>query len=439
MTHRSFIVGPYKKCPECQTEKSFGVSMHLAGSTRYTRECFQCNYKEHYDLPSIKKKIIYLDQFVISNLVKLLNKSHPSHCKVKSDPFWEALFIRLEKALKSQAMVCPDSFYHRSESLIGRTDFEQMKKLYEYFSNSNTLIPSEAIQTRQIIQHFEGWIGGGAVEFDLSPENIIFGRKLHDWVVGMQVSVNRGLLLGEIEKQRINNMKVRTDLQAAWGIWQSQKDVKFAERVRKEASAFWPTLIKEMVKFYVKQRQLNEKIATGEAYDIDDILLPLPLDVLVELPKIAENKGLQGEEIIDNILDRYMKDTDAFLEVPKIRISAVMFAGLAHRAASGKKHPPKSTVDIGFISSYLPYFDALFVDKESASLLKEFPENTPSRLRLQEFPAKVFSLNNKDDFLDYLDQLVAEIPESQIKILKDICGESYANPYWTIIESEKGN
>ncbi|MDD9868600.1 MAG: hypothetical protein OXU50_01720 [Gammaproteobacteria bacterium] len=425
MTHRDFIVEPYKKCPECRAEKSFGVLRHLAGSKRYTRECFQCHYKEHYGLPNIKKKIIYLDQFVISNLVKLLDKSHPSHFKVKSDPFWKDLFIRLEKALKSQAIVCPDSFYHRSESLIGRTDFEQMKNLYEHFSNSNTLIPGEVVQTRQIVQHFEGWIESRKVEFDLSPENIFSGRKLHDWVVDMRVSVNRGPFPGEIEKQQVSNMRVRADLQDVWDKWQSQKDVKFAERVREEASDFWPTLKREMVKFSIKQRQLNEKIATGEAYDIDDVLLPLPLKVLADLTEVAEKKGLEGEEVID-VLDRYMKDTDAFLEVPKIRIGAVMFSGLAHRAVSGKRHPPKSTVDIGFISSYLPYFDALFVDKESASLLKELPKDTPPYLRLQEFPAKVFSLNNKDDFLDYLTQLIAEVPESQIKILKDMCGESYA-------------
>lgn len=435
MTHRNFIVEPYKKCPECRTKKSFGVLMLLAGSKRYTRKCFQCGYEEHYDLPNLKKKIVYLDQFVISNLVKLLDQSHPSHLKVKSDPFWEALFIRLEKALKSQAIVCPDSFYHRSESLTGHADFRQMEKLYQHFSNSKTLLPSEAVQMRQIVQHFEGWIEDRKVEFNLNPENILFSKGLHDWVVGMQILVNRGLFPDEIEKQQANNMKVRAYWQDVWDKWQSQKDVKFAERVREEASSFWPIFMKEMT---VKQGRLIEGIATGEAYDIDDILQPLSFDVLAALPKIAEEKGLQGEEITE-VLVRYMRDTDAFLDVPRIRISTVMFSGLAHRAASGKKHPPRSVVDIGFISSYLPYFDALFVDKESASLLKEFPKNTPSHLRLQEFPAKVFSLNNKDDFLDYLDQLITEVPESQIKILKDMCGESYANPYWAIIESEKGN
>ena len=85
----------------------------------------------------------------------------------------------------------------------------------------------------------------------------------------------------------------------------------------------------------------------------------------------------------------------------------------------------------------LPYCDALFVDKESASLLKEFPKNTPSFLRLKEFPAKVFSINNKDEFLDYLDQIIAEIPADQISILKDINGENYIEPYWSIIKHEK--
>ncbi len=114
-----------------------------------------------------------------------------------------------------------------------------------------------------------------------------------------------------------------------------------------------------------------------------------------------------------------------------------MFAGLANLARNGKKNPPKSTVDSQFISSYLPYCDAIFVDKESFVLLTKLPKNTPKNLRLSEFSAKIFALNNKNDFLDYLDNIVKNIPSKQIEILKDISGNNYAEPYWTIIENEK--
>src|SRR3989344_1476945 len=80
ISRRDFISGPYKNCPnqECLAENSFGVFMPISESRSYSRECIKCWHKEHFDLPRIKKKIVYLDQFVISNLVKLLDKSHPS-------------------------------------------------------------------------------------------------------------------------------------------------------------------------------------------------------------------------------------------------------------------------------------------------------------------------------------------------------------------------
>ncbi len=152
ITRRDFISGPYKKCPNppCSADGAFGVFMSIEGSSSYTRECVECEHTESYALPKIKKKILYLDQFVISNLIKLLDKSHPSHQRIKSDPFWESLFIKLEAASKSQAIVCPDSFYHRDESLTGNIDFKLMKRLYEHFSSGKTLYPLIIIEKNQI-------------------------------------------------------------------------------------------------------------------------------------------------------------------------------------------------------------------------------------------------------------------------------------------------
>ncbi len=171
-------------------------------------------------------------------------------------------------------------------------------------------------------------------------------------------------------------------------------------------------------------------------FNLDDLLPPPANNLLENLLRIAKSKGLSDQEA-PVILVKYFKDVDALLEVPKIRIGSVMFASLARNAVLGKKNPPKSLNDVGFISSYLPYCDALFVDIESAGILRELPKETPSSLRLKEFDAKVFSLNEKDEFLDYLDKLVEEIPPDQLEVLKDIEGEDYTKPYWDIIEREK--
>jgi len=440
ITRKDFISGPYKKCPnhQCQAENSFGVFIPIEGSRVYSRECIYCGHQQNFDLPKIQKKIVYLDQFVISNLVKLLDKSHPSHQRIKADLFWESLFIKLEKASKLQAIVCPDSFYHRDESMTGNIEFKLMKRLYEHFSNGKTLYPSVVIEKNQISQHFEDWLENKKANFEFKPEKIAFESDLHSWSVGLRISVGGNPYPGQIENLQKTNAMTREQLQAIWTRWQSEKNIGFVERVREETSGLWKGLIDATRQFAIRRNSAMIKMAKGENYeiDLDDFLPPMSNDILEALTRIAKTKGLQDKQIFETIIS-YFSDISLLLEIPQIRISSVMFAGWAHRAASGKKNPPKSTADVQFISSYLPYCDALFVDKESEVLLKEFPKSTPSKFRLTEFNTRVFSLRNKERFLDYLDQLVDDIPTEQMEILKDMEGEDYGKPYWSIIEHEK--
>lgn len=440
ITRSDFISGPYKNCPntECLASSTFGVFMPISDSDTYSRECTRCGYQESFDLPQIQKKVIYLDQFVISNLVKLLDKSHSSHLTIKSDPFWESLFKRLEKASKFQAIVCPDSFYHQNESLIGKINFKLMKRLYEHFSNGKTLYPDDIIQKNQIVRHFESWLDHKKVLYQFKPEDIAFERDLHRWSVGMRISAGGGPYVGQIESLQKNSAITREQLKSIWARWQNEKDVKFVDRVKEETLGLGKGVLESTRQFMQRREITISKMAAGVTgeMDLDGLLPPTSKDMLQELMNIAVAKGLKGEQVAEAIM-KYFSDVDSLLEIPQIKISSVMFAGWAHRAASGKKNPPKSSVDVQFISSYLPYCDAMFVDKESALLLKEFPKGTPENLRLKEFSARVYSLDNRDDFLDYLDQLVADIPANQTEILKDMEGENYGEPYWNIIEREK--
>ena len=180
------------------------------------------------------------------------------------------------------------------------------------------------------------------------------------------------------------------------------------------------------------------KLASGDDSDftLDDLMPPPSNGVLETIFRIARQHGVP-EDQLPVVMVRYFRDVNALLEIPKVRISSVMFASLARRAVLGKKDPPKSLNDVGFISSYLPYCDAMFVDKESAIILRELPRETPQHLRLSEFGAKVFSLNEKDELLAYLDELVADIPADQVRVLQDLHGDDYAKPYWEIIEQAK--
>jgi hypothetical protein len=436
---RDLISGPYIQCPEC-SRSTFGVFVSIAGTNGYSRECTECGHQKGFPLPKIKKKVLYLDQFVISNLIKLLDKDHKSHETIKADPFWTELFIRLEKASKSQAIVCPDSFYHRDESLVSGIDFRLMKRLYEHFSSGKTLHPSHQIEQTQIYEHFRSWLRGEKFRFDFSREQVS-QEDLDTWDVGLHVTVNMRPFPGEIDNLRTTNSATREQLKSIWSRWQSEKDFRFIDRVNEETLALGKGLVAAAQRFRQRRAAAMARLASGESHDfglndLNDLLPPVSNGILDGMLLAARQEKVPENEILNRIA-AYFADANRLLEVPKVRISSVMFAGLARRAQLGKKHPPKSFADVGFISSYLPYCDAMFVDIESRSLIKELPRETPKHLRLDDFKAQVFSLNQRDDFLAYLDGIVASIPSDQMTALQDMQGEDYGKPYWEIIEYEK--
>lgn len=241
---------------------------------------------------------------------------------------------------------------------------------------------------------------------------------------------------GEIDKLRTSNAQSRTQLADFWKRWASEKGYGFVRRVTEETLGLGKGLLTEAVRASKRREIAMAKADAGEDFDIEDLFPPSTNGVLDSMVRTARSKGISEPEI-PKLMVKYFADVSSLLEVPKIRIGSILFASLARTAELGKKEPPKSTTDVTFISSYLPYCDALFVDRESAVILEELPRETPEHLRLKEFPAKIFSLKNKEEFLQYLDDLVKAISPEQLAILQDLHGENYGEPFWDIIENEK--
>lgn len=136
---KDFIHGPYIKCPKCG-KNSFSVS--IICDHHYFRRCTECYYPDSskgeksvkYMLPQLNKKVIYIDQFAISNMMKFLNPATKSHKKVKDDIFWGKLFEQLHTLCKLQLIICPDSDMHETESLLA-PNYEPLKRIYELLSH----------------------------------------------------------------------------------------------------------------------------------------------------------------------------------------------------------------------------------------------------------------------------------------------------------------
>ena len=119
-------------------------------------------------------------------------------------------------------------------------------------------------------------------------------------------------------------------------------------------------------------------------------------------------------------LEKSFGEANRIAEAPFVKFQAMMFAAIAMLAAGGKKEPPNEgmTTDIETVAHLLPYCDAMFMDNECRSLLL----NVPLALRPPE-ASRVYSLNCRAEFLEYLRSLRADLTPEHIQALRDVYGE----------------
>jgi hypothetical protein len=180
---RIFISKPFFKCPKCNKPDAFGV-LWISGHS-YTRRCRECWFTKSYKLPEIKKKIIYLDQFVISEMMKAINK------KLKKtegiNRFWLTFFEKIDRLIKLQLIICPDSSFHQDESAFYQ--FQAHKRMYEHLSNGSSFYDPGTIKRFQISDYFRQLVQGvEKPESKIEIKHIIRGHY-NDWQERIRISL----------------------------------------------------------------------------------------------------------------------------------------------------------------------------------------------------------------------------------------------------------
>jgi len=106
---------------------------------------------------------------------------------------------------------------------------------------------------------------------------------------------------------------------------------------------------------------------------------------------------------------------------------------ISRKAASGMRRPPSRGMsnDIETISTLLPYCDAMFIDDECRTYLSEQP-----LVRELDFGTRLFSQSNKQEFLDYLQEIHTSMSEEHRHVIQGVYGEDWATPYTNLYQSE---
>ena len=418
---RDFIMSPFLKCPKCGAEE-YGVLN--VSDTRCQRRFRVCWHTATVRLPELKKKIVYVDQFAYSDIMKMLCPDVQGHGRAASNPFWRELFEVMGVVRNLQLVAFPDSREHHNETLVSSFN-DLLKGTYEYFSCGESFRRAEEIRIRQIGHAANCWLNNEPLAFDLNAERISSGR-LHDWDGRMYITVD-GVLPGTVQGLRESRNRTHSALQDVFAQWQAQKK-SFGEVYAAEKVAHREALVVGYFRQLNKRAHMAERIVRGQmpTFDLETLNEMMPSweeDQMFSLQQQFvihaqdKKKGLQrlGAFLQSNAIDN----------TPFNLVGAAMYASLSRKAASGQKRLPSQGManDVEVISALLPYCDAMFVDNECRELLRSIP----NEYKLS-FDCQVFSYNTRMEFIRYLREIRDSVSPEHLELVKQVYGPDPLKP-----------
>jgi hypothetical protein len=351
-----WLPSSFKDCPSCKENNSYGTIVHKStfGMPSLIDLCKVCGYFVGRSLPSLNKKVIYLDQFFIGD-VSIKNDSNG----------FVQMYEVLRNLYKQQLVVCPYSSFHKTESLVDDRS-NSFQKTYEHLSNGVSFFDPVSIYEREIISKFLEVFDKGKT---LTVDDILYGSR-NDWIRNFICSIplmDDNILnhTNEVDRLELIKKNNRIILESFLQDCKQNRDVTIDKK-----------------KYY---KIMRDKI-------IDDLATSLQNESFLE--ELRNHYGLEVDSI-KNFLREYIKT------IPSVKIMAHLAVSLAHQYVFNKQQsiPASMFNDIHIVSSILPYCDAIFIDKKLHALFEDYKnyfEDYP------DYKDKLFSLRNKEFFLNYL-------------------------------------
>ena len=422
---RMLITGPFYPCSRCEQPQLGSLSIT---DNVHTRRCRNCFHTEREHLPPLQKKLIYLDQMVLSGIAKELDPDQQEETRGRDD-FWLEAFDQIDRLKKLQLIVCPESPIHERESSLDDRYEPVWRRLYEHLASGVGLRSHDQVLMTQLSVAFDAWFTHRDPDWNrISREDVTRGR-LDRWDARMRIAVNLGHWSGRIERRRDARDRAHATLEQLWEQWASEGQVPFDDRFKEQLHVVGDAALQA----YVSYLQRLRRMATGEEELVDPLELTpgWPVQLVMWLLGRLEEEGVPQQARLTEAA-RFLRSEPA-LCAPQNHLESLLYAGLARRAALGQKCVGRGTPnDIRLISAYLPYCDAMFIDDEFAQLLSE-PPVAPK----VNYPTRIYSKRTRRDFLSYLAALEAEADQDHVDLVFRTYGETWTVPYRSMLEHER--
>ncbi len=373
-------------CPSCKGKESFGnVDIH---NNQILQGCKYCTYSHRIQLPNIRKKILYLDQFVFSGLYRV------------SDSRFQEAIAYIKKAIGMQLLIVPYSSVHEDEAYQWRGhDGRTKEDLLEFIRNLSyeyRFRLSEEVQRIQIIKAFKSFLDETHHEYE-QEERDVFEEDIHKWDSYIQIGVNQY----EPDIELIRNLKTRATeaLVDLFDEWHSSSTT-FAEDELAELKAAGQNYLSSYSNFVTR-------IYEGDYNALADA--PMCSMVVQTMIIILQEQGS-----LENNIEKIGKffDSDYFFHIPYQELSSKIFAKLQDMVKHGAFQNREDSIkrlrglyyDVEHIATYAPYCDAIVIDNQMAEIVHD-----PRIALEQTYGVKVFSLNNWNKLFEWIKSLEAEM------------------------------
>jgi hypothetical protein len=379
-----FELAPFRKCPKCKKE-SFGTLS--VGGTVATKRCKDCRYSHGEVLPGVDKRALYLDQFAVSELYKTKTKTRRQGAP--SEQFWQDCYSLANRAYLRQQVVFPASNLHSDETIVFHSAAE-LRMAHEMFSGDTSFEHTGTIARLQEWEFAKAYLKGSAPpSLTFNVDDVLSGDR-NVWLPVYHIGVNSDFSMFAPGLRRDKATAEDSLKQLADG-WVMNRST-FDEILKHELSSYGSAM-----RFAVQQEVARTSVAfvSDDPSSVLDMSFGLQ-DRYKQLAAMFARKGVPGKDVATFL------DWKGNEEQPAHKIFAYLMAALGWRVSSGQSPSLSAGIlnDFTAIATYAPYADAMFVDRQCASLLRQ------GRLRSElNYKARIFSMSNQREFLDYLKEL----------------------------------
>lgn len=382
--------GPFVMCPSCQCDT---LGILSVGGDRVKLRCTECRHSHSEALPEVNKRVIYLDQSIFSHLFQI---EGDGRLPMGHEEFARELYRRVRRVVLLQQVVLPHSDVHHDETIVFHSANE-LRAAYERMGGDARLMDTREVERMQMWEYAQAYIEQREPALSFEVDKVLETRR-NEWLPDMHIHVNANyeMFANGIRENRARSHEGMQRLVEKWA----------AERPR-----FEQLLDLELRAFFDRPQALMVAIQHVErAATSDDPMAFLDachhhmLDEHRMLSSAFIRAGVPEANAGQKVLRFWNWHRN--LEQPHHRISAYLFAAIGRRVVNGQRRVNRGMMnDVRAIATYAPYVDAMFVDRECATLLAE-----PRLAQDLNYKARIFSLTNGQEFLDYLAEIEAATP-----------------------------